>query len=266
MKNEYSLSIIIPGVRNERWELIYNQIKESCRKYSYEIIFVSPYPLPAFFLDKTNVKYLKDLSTPARALQLGSVIAEGQFMTWISDDALIEQDSLDLAIDLLLSKNAEKDIVGMRYTEGQNFSGQPFPDEYWESTYHGDTRLPGIDPSWKIPGVYLISLDYFRQMGGLDCRFEHANFNVHDLSFRSQRNGSNVYLSPSIFMRCDWDPNRNPHNSAVIAAYHYNDLPLFRQIYSTKESADNRQIFIDYSNWSQIPSIWHRRHNVKTGI
>jgi hypothetical protein len=266
MKNEYDLSIIIPGVRNERWELIYEQVKNSCKKYTYEIIFVSPYSLPSFFDNKFNVKYLRDLSTPARALQLGTTIAEGKFMTWISDDALIESDSLDLAIDLLLSKNSDKDIVGMRYTEGQNFSGQPFPDEYWESTYHGDTRLNGINPLWKIPGVYLINLEYFRYMGGLDCKFEHANFNVHDLSFRAQRNGSNVYLSPTIFMRCDWDPNRNEANSAVIAAYRFNDLPLFRQIYSNKESSDKREIRINYNNWSEIPSIWNRRHNTKMGI
>ena len=266
MKTEYDLSIIVPGVRNQLWERIYNELFHCCRRYTYEIIFVSPFPLPAFFHDKRHIKYVRDLSTPARALQVGTTLAEGRFMTWISDDAIVQPNSLDLAIDLLLSKNPDKDIVGMRYFEGPNHSGQPLPDEYWDSIYHADTRMDGIDPSWKVPGVYLVSLEYFREMGGLDCRFEHANFNVHDLSFRCQRNGSNVHLSPTVFMNCDWDPHRNQHNSAVIAAYVENDLPLWKSIYSTKEESNKRPIFIDYSNWRDIPSVWSRRHDRYVGI
>ena len=108
----------------------------------------------------------------------------------------------------------------------------------------------------------MINTNYYRQLGGLDCRYEHINMNVHDLGFRAQRNGSVVYYSPKIIMRCVWDPNRNAQNSPIIAAFVYNDRPLFQYDYCSPDVVNVRSICIDYDNWRGNHSVWPRRFGV----
>lgn len=252
----YDISIIVPGIRNEHWQTVWEQTKNACKRYKWEMIFCGPAPLPDVMQKEHNIKYIKDFGSPTRAVHISSLIAEGRFMTWLADDAHIYADSIDMAIDLLLSKNAEKDIITMRYSEGPGHSGACPPDAYWTAGYHGDLKLAGINPKWAISCVMMLSQEYYRALGGLDCRFHHVNMNVHDFVFRAQRNGSEVYLSPSLIMNCDFEVGRTPESHPVINAYHNNDYPLFYGMYA---EPGKRDIYIDPENWRTTEPVWSMR-------
>lgn len=258
MHYNYQLSIILPGIRREFWSRMYDEIGNACKNYTWELIIVGPYALPQELQEKKNVKYIKDFGTPTRAFHLGTLISEGEFITWLSDDAFVYESSIDWAMDLLMSKDRDRDIICMRYSEGVNHSGQVPPEGYWTAHFHADLRVPGVASHWKIAPVMMLNSEYYRYMGGLDHGFEHLNMNVHDLAFRAQRNGSQIYLSPTLIMRCDFEPERTIENSPVIAAYHENDSRVFREMYDVP-NPNCRPIRIDPENWKTSQVVWHRR-------
>ena len=253
----YDLSIILPGIRNQFWVQVYEQIKESCKNYSYEVIFSGPRSLPPELENCKNVKHIKHYGHPSRAVHLASLVADGEFMTWLTDDALIEPDAIDGALSLLKSVNHSVDIVAVRYTEGVNHGGGVEVEDYYRCGHHQLYRpLHLIDPNWKTPIVMMVNTDYYKSVGGLDCRYVHINMNVHDLAFRMQRNGSVVYLSPTIVMRCDWDVEwaKDP----LRAAYYDDDMVLFKEMYSANELGP---IVID-ENWQDSEPVWSKRFKV----
>ncbi len=256
MNYNYDLSVIVPGIRNEHWITLAEHMKAACKRYSYEMIFSGPYPLPEHLRKDPNVKYIKNFGSPTRALHLSTLISEGRFFTWLSDDAHLYPNSIDLSMDLLLANNPQKDIVCMRYTEGYQHSGGEFPPSYWVSGTHPDLHAPGVNREWKIPIVMLLALERYRDLGGFDHEYYHLNMNLHDFAFRAQRDGSQVHMSPTQVQNCDFEPNRTPENSPIIAAFWNNDRPLFWEQYKDK---DSRPIRIDPENWRKSPPVWQLR-------
>ena len=259
---KYDISIIIPGIRTENWINIYNQLKLSCKKNSYEIIFCSPYELPLALRDKNNIKHIIDYGCPSRCLQLSTTYSDAEMIAVISDDCIIFENSIDSAIDdLKNSSDPYKNLVALRYTEGPNFIADQnnFSEKYWYAKTHTDLRLEGIEDHWKLCIMFLANTDRYKELGGIDCRFEHFNMNLHDLAFRAQRGGSDIIISKDFITAQDWNPNGNINNSPTIQAYHFNDKPLFYSIYQSREVSKNREIKIEYDNWKNCENIWSRR-------
>ena len=105
-------------------------------------------------------------------------------------------------------------------------------------------------------------LDHFRDLGGIDCRFETINYNLHDLSFRAQRDGFTLYFSDVSrpVHRIDWqDGSQRPEGEPIFEATFENDKPLLDSIYATAESSFVRPIRIDYDHWKEIPDYWPRK-------
>jgi hypothetical protein len=260
----YTLSLLISGIRNENWPKLYEQMKKSCDRHSFEIVFCSPYELPEELRNIENIQYINDFGSPSRCVQRASTIAKGKFIAIASDDGIIHESTFSNAIDLLVnSDDPYKNIVALRYTEGQNFVANPedFAPKYWLAKYHGDLRLDGIDNNWNICLMFLMNTERFKEIGGLDCRFEHYNCNLHDLAFRTQRDNGKILISEEFIMAHDWEPHRNVNNSPILQAFFFNDKPLFDSIYSSTVSASDRPIKIDYDNWKIQPSKWNRRFN-----
>ena len=257
MQYHYDVTIIVPGIRNKKWSLLYRDIQKACTRFSFEVIFSGPVPLPSILQREKHIKYIKNCGSPTRALHLATLISEGRFFTWLSDDAHVCPNSIDKALDLLLCNKPEKDIICMRYTEGECYSGMEQPSSYWTAGSHAELLSPGVNPYWRAPGVMLLALSRYRELGGLDHAFEHLNMNMHDLAFRAQKDGSTVHLSPTQIMNCDWDSTRTRENSPIVAAFFDNDRPLFRKIYQD----DSRPIVIDLENWRSSSPIWERRYN-----
>jgi hypothetical protein len=258
MNHHYDISILVPGIRTGNWDGIYQQVRDGgCKRFTFEFVFCGPYPLSPFLQAQTNVKYIKDYGTPTRALQMASLLAEGKFLTWISDDGYVYPDSIDKAMDILLSMNPEKDIIGMRYCEGPGHSGNEHthPIDYANVTYHADLQAPCVNRSWLAPGIMLIANAYYRFLGGLDCRFEHTNMNLYDMAYRAQMNGSKVVMTPFLYLNCDFQHGRTPENSEVIAAFFQNDRQLYWDIWSRTD----RAIQIDLEGWRDADVIWKRK-------
>lgn len=256
--DKYDVSMVLASIRTERLTEFYASLLASIQPYTTELIVVSPYNLPDELNGLSNVKLIKDYGCPSRCVQIGALLAEGQFVTWNSDDAILFPYALGKCVDLLRSKT-KKDVINIRYSEGVGRSGQEPPDNYWVSSTHPDQRLPNINPAWFNAGVGMYYTDYFYEMGGLDCRFEHANMNAHDLANRVQIDGGHIYMSPSLVMACDQEPGNSGSHKPVEEAGWENDRPLFAELWSNGP----RDIRISYDSWKAAETVWSRRFKSK---
>ena len=71
------LSIILPSIRTERLEKLYDSILTSTSR-TFELVIVGPYPLPEKLRDLKNVKYVKDFGSPVRASNIAASLCEGE--------------------------------------------------------------------------------------------------------------------------------------------------------------------------------------------
>ena len=253
--HKYDISICLPGYRTQFWKRLYDSAKEAVGEYSWEMIIVGPNPPPEELESKSNFKFFKDYGSPARCAQIATVLAEGELMMHASDDGYFMKDSIKECIEMH-EELSFKDLVIARLTEGENHSGKEFPDAYWTVGYHADLRImPGINNDWFITLLSVHKLDYYRQLGGLDCRFEHINLNLHDFAFRAQHDGAQVHYSPSLVLNCDWSYKWSDHGP-VQQAYEENDGHLFRRLYWHPRHPRKK---IDYNNWTKSPAVLKRR-------
>jgi len=252
--SKYDVSICLPGHRDYNFQKVYDSLAESVSPYTWELIIVGPNQPTPELLAQDNFKFFHDFGTPTRSAQIATSLAEGSLMMWGSDDGIFMKGAIAECIDLYQTK-PPIDVITVRYREGPGMSGVTPNDDYWKAWTHADQRLPGIPKDFMCAPVGLYNLEYFRWLGGWDCRFEHLNMCCHDLVFRAQRAGSKVYLSPSLVHDCDFNGGTGDH-VPVMDAYAANDLPLFNALYS--QPAVDR-IRIDYFNWAASPSVWKRR-------
>lgn len=262
------LTICIPTIRIQNWAQLLVSLEGSVSRHNHEVILVGPrYDNCADGLH--NVRYIKDYGHPARCFQIGSLLAEGRYLTWGSDDGLYDLNALSDCIDLMDKDRAKCDAQGpnghdmpavmtIQYTEGYGRSGQPQPKEYWTAHHHADQRLPGIPTSYKIAPVALMKTQDWLHMGGFDCKFEHINMCTHDLMFRMQHRGYRIIMSPGVVLRCDWNPNQGDH-VPVMDAYHQNDLPYFQSIYNQADALEYRSILNIYNYKDRSDRVWQRR-------
>ena len=253
--SNYKLSICLPAFRTHLWEDFYNSVHASIgQEYTWEVVMVGPNDPPPFFSDKRNFKFLKDYGSPSRCAQMATTAADGELMMWGSDDGLFVENTIDKAIKLH-DVIGRKDVVALRYTEGENHKGGPMHREYWTAWHHPTLRV--VPKHYKIILLGMFKLDYFREIGGWDCRFEHLNMNTHDLSFRVQNDGGVIHESPEIVCTHDWSPNIYEGDHAPVQyAYDQNDLPLFQSIYLSDQLRETK---INYDNWMDSPKVWKRR-------
>lgn len=271
------LSIVVPTVRPGYWKQIYDTIENSAHPYSYEMIFVGPYvdEIPAL----PDIKTIKEFGCPSRCVQIGVLAAIGRYMTWGSDDALYEPLALGECVALLDEKKIVTeetnggDIVLLQYIEGFNNNPSLFADGennphyrgphpelklgYYHAHFHDDLRLDGIDLNARVVGQGVLATSRFKQLGGFDCRMQHINMSCFDFSLRLEKDAGKVFVSPSLVMKADFEPNNIVHQ-----VMHKVDGPLFKSIYSTVEGAKARPAVIDYNNWMQADPVWDLRWHV----
>lgn len=255
------LSIIIPSIRPQVWTSLAEDINKSLESYGnypphdYELIFVGPQKsatLPSRSL------WIQSYRCPAACLQQGADIARGKYICWLPDDIRMEPEALVRCLNLIRNYD-NKDGIIIKYSEGENFSGQQHVwDAYWTAITHDGLRFAQVRSHWKIAPVFMYNTNYFKELGGLDCRFEHVNLNTADLAFRAQLNGSHLMSSPTKVFAADWNPNTHDgDHKSVQAAYEENDLPLFKSIWDA--SLLDRSIKIDFNNWKNTDEKWVRR-------
>jgi hypothetical protein len=253
---KYDLSVIIPSINPDKLCEVHDYMMESIGKYTCEMIYVGPALPPQVLYEKSNFKFYLDKGCPARCFQLGTFFADGEYLSFVPDDAHLQKDALSNCIDLM-KKSSTKDGITMRFSEGIGRTGtQDQDDAYWIAHTHDDLRkLPGVHVGWRTANMFMYNTLYFRELGGLDCRFEHVNMNSHDLAFRVQKAGGKIHPSPTKVSALDWYPH-GPE-TIMFQTYIQNDEPLFRALYSID---DPTRLRIDYNNWINAPSAWPRRY------
>ena len=202
--NKPDLSIILPAIRSEQWDGLYDSILQACKKYSFELILCGPLPLTEKLNKLANVKYVRDFGSPMRASNIAASLAEGKYITWIADDATLFKDSLDNNLDLLLSMGEEeKNVVMYKYAEGKNgTSKEVFPDSYFFLNNSGNYS-PYLSNDWLLFNSAVMHTSFFNRLGGWDCSFESCPMGHNDLAIRAQYLGANVLLSPFPVLDCN---------------------------------------------------------------
>jgi hypothetical protein len=254
----YDVSIIMPAIRTPNWDKMYETIKQSCKKYSFELVMCGPFPLTKNLQKQKNVRMIIDNGSPSRCAQIAAINANGNLLAHLVDDALFVENSLDQSVELYNTLCNKKDVINLRYTEGVNFNTKPMPPNYWQASYHAPLRQPAVPHDFKISCHHLIDSQYFKELGGYDCSYEYQNLNLHDLMFRVQYDGGKIYDSPNIVTNCDYDPFGQVDHKPIESAFNDHDFPLFNKMYSKKENLSQR-IKIPLNNWQNSEKVWKRR-------
>lgn len=251
------ISLLIPTIRTVNWKTVLSTLAESCTKYTYEVVFIGPFdPPPDVPMDKVN--YIRTYASPSVAAQMGLLNCSGELTYHAVDDAKFIPGAIDAAVDLYKRVCGRKDVVNMRYTEDDNYSGKTFVPEFWNAHYHPPMRLAGIPNHYQIALHFLINTDYFRELGGFDCNYEYLNFNLHDFIFRLQYDGGKVYHSETDVTNCNHYGNGAVDHAVIEAAYP-KDMGLFTSKYSNPNALRDGSARIDLNNWHTQPPVWSRR-------
>lgn len=251
-----NISILVPSIRIHQWRTVLDTIKSSCTKYSYEVVFSGPFDPPPDCV--SEVKYHKTYACPSVAGQLGGQLCEGELIYHTVDDAHFIPEAIDKAADLYYEKCGYKDVVNMRYTEDDDYSGKTFPPEFWFAHHHEPLRLAGIPKDYKLALHFLINRKYFVELGGFDCYYEYQNLNLHDLMFRVQYDGGKIYDSPTDVTNCNHYGGRSVDHGPIHDAYG-SDIGIFHYKYSNPNALHPGMVKIPYDNWKSQPEVWGRR-------
>jgi len=260
--NRPKVSIIMPSIRPENWVKIYDSIKESCKKYTWELVICGPYhnkDIKDSWQSYGNLKFFFDLGSPVRASQIAGAIAEGELITWTSDDALYLPGALDRMIDLWVEKQSNLTVVLAKYYEGMNGTYKPLqPDAYWRINGSPWTKSPYIPDDWWIFNQALISMSMFESFGGWNCDYQVTAIANTDLAIRMQLGGMQTIMSDMPLLDCDHNqPDHKPIEDAQINE----DLPLLWKRYREVDFklSNNLRIHIDYNNWKKCKRVWEKR-------
>ena len=146
------ISIILPSIRTERLEKLYESILKSTKR-SFELIVCGPNQLPDGLKDLRNVKFVKDYGSPVRASNIAASLCEGAVYTWFADDCILFEESLDKCLDEFYAMgDNKKNVLVAKYYEGQEGSDERKtlqPDNYFKIS-GTPAASPHLPPDWWL--------------------------------------------------------------------------------------------------------------------
>ena len=251
------ISIIVPGIRVDRWETLYNSILTST-SLNFELIICGPYFPTKNLEDKKNFKFIRDFGTPVRASNLAASIAEGELITWGADDAVYLPGALDKLTNEFyhLEKNY-KNILLCKYLEGEAGKSKiNQPDSYFKLNGSHWTNSPRFSNDWYLFNVGIMYRNYFNILGGWDCNFEATFMSHSDLAARAYLDGAKIkFLNDLFLLDCDHFPGISGDHKPIHDAQTYRDLPKFKYKY-------NSLMELKLKKWFEVEQIWKERFDV----
>lgn len=257
----YDLSVCLAAIRKDNWNRLYNSIVDSIGDYTFELIFCGPHEeLPEELQDKENVRCIKDLGSPTRAQQISMQDAQGRYITWTADDGWFLPDGLSSCIKQLDDNPKEKKCIVTQYNEGGSDGlGDPNAGMYCMN-FHEPVRSPFYPNNYLIFNSVILPTQYFKDLGGFDCRFEVCPMAFVDFGARAQLDGMEATLTGVIF-ECTQFPGTTGDHAPIHHAQLEHDQPLYAKIW--RSSSCLERLKIDYNNWENTPSVWTRRFEEK---
>lgn len=277
---KYQLTVICPGIRTKNWLRLYESISNAF-KYSWEIIFISPYNLPEELKDKDNIQWIQSWASPISCQQQGLCKSQGVFISWAADDGYYLKDSLTLAYDNLMKDSSfkphgeflvkslgitntgiafnNKKLVMGKYYEGNNDGDMPMQDDkYYILANHDATRIKWIPDTYYMLNVGLVPTSLLLEVGGWDAEnFQVCPMAYNDLAVRLQRYGVEFIVQNEMMFKCSHMPGHEGDHGPIHDAQIDFDQPKFRQIYWTNNCMN--RIKIDINNWKLAPEKWSMR-------
>jgi hypothetical protein len=254
-----SLSIIMPAIRPEQWVGVVRSI-EGAYSSKWELIIVSPYPLPEELQNDRRVKYVRDFGNPVRASNIAASLCEYDLVTWTADDAVYLPDSLDGMVNTFNCMAEDKaKVVVAKYYEGQDGTKKPLQDDKY-FTVNG-----AMNPSLIVPDGYwlfnvaLMSSGLMRQLGYWDIDFE-STWPAHtDMAIRAQDAGARVVMCPKPVLDCGHMPGETGDHAPIHHAHITHDEPHLQNKWGkvTRLAIANRAP--NCSDWKDTPRVWDRR-------
>lgn len=130
----YDLSILIPAIRTPNWKnVVESLLKHACKKYTTEIVFVSPFDLPDELKGLKNIRVIKSLASIPCAVQMAVPLLKSEMVFMTVDDAYFQENSVDLAMDLYKNNCSYKDIISCIYGEGRESNAGNLLDSKFSS-------------------------------------------------------------------------------------------------------------------------------------
>jgi hypothetical protein len=255
------LSIIIPSIRSERLEKLYESILASTTR-TFEIVIVGPYPLPPSLSKVKNIKYAKDFGSPVRASNIAASLCEGKVYTWAADDCLFFKDSLDIYMNEFyeMGDNKKNVLVG-KYYEGEDGSKERAtlqPESYFKIC-NTPASSPHLPADWWLFNIGFMYSQFFHDLGGWDCSFQGTWSSHADMAIRAQFLGANVKLASIPLFECDHMPGGTGDHMPIILCQHQFDEPLLHKKYRNENWPLNNKMKLSLDNWKESETIWKRR-------
>jgi len=248
----YDISICVPTIREQHWQRLYDSIVESIGQYTFELILCGPYDeLSDYLKNKNNVILIKDHGSPTRAQQIAVSKATGKYVTWAADDGWYYPKMLEKSINILNEMNNKKAVIVSHYIEGNELALRNYT-----MNYHWPLRSAFYPDSFLIINVGIASLEYYKETGGLDCKFECTAMSHADWGARAQLDGASVHFLEEVLFECTQFIGPIEDHAPIHYAQHEHDQPLYASIWNSSQCLERK---IDFNNWKEAPSFWTRR-------
>jgi len=236
------LSIIIPSIRIEKWRSVIDSITLSCKKYSWEAIFIGPDADSVILNEDDRVSHYYSLSSPNVCQHKAMEYSKGKILHIFSDDCLFEEDAIDKCLDAKKSH-----AIVANYDEGGNCAVANFSLNYC----YARTITPD---SFVIFNTVFMDRNIFFQLGGFDCNFETICVAQADLAARWQFAGFTVDVENIKLSQCGHMPDTSGDHAPMHYAQGQNDIPMYINKYRIVPPLE-----IDFNNYKLQPTVWHRR-------
>ena len=255
------ISLILPSIRTERLPKLYESILKST-KQTFELVICGPHPLPAELKDVRNIKYIKDYGSPVRASNIAATFCEGKVYSWLADDCLFFENSLDACIAEFHEMGpAKNNVLVAKYYEGQEGTSERDtlqPDSYFKVS-HTPAASPHLPADWWLFNIGFMHADFFNSLGGWDCEYEGTWASHADMAIRAQYIGANVQMAQIPLFACDHMPGGTGDHMPIFICQHQHDEPLLHSKYRDPNWTMTVKPKIKLDNWKKAPAVWERR-------
>lgn len=255
------ITILIPSIRPHLLDGVYASIEASFSQ-EWELVLISPYPLPKSLLHKSNILYIHDAGTPIRARQRGLLASTGDYICYAADDVTFYPKALDIAYNTIKNKDYKTIILG-KYREGEEVNSFMDSDSYYYLMTHDALRpiMHNIPKTYKLLNTGLMSRKLLLEVGGFDCKYETCAVSCLDLSIRLQNYDCPIIIQNEPIFYATHSPGHLGDHSPIHQGQTQHDFPLFIQRYSDERAKHHTTI--DIHNWEQASVWWIRRFGPK---
>lgn len=249
------LSVLVPSIRPQNLQVLYDSIKGSFSG-EYEMIVIGPNGLPDSLKNVDNVKYIEDWGNPIRSQQIGLLKSKGEYIAWAADDGIWVEGALDIAFTKVQGEPYTTVVMG-KYYEGNTINNPAMQsDDYYYLGNHAASST--IPKHYLMLNVGIVSREILIEVGGWDAQmFEVCPCAYSDLAIRLQNNGCKFIIQNEVMFKCSHMPGTTGDHGPINDGQIDHDEPLFRYIYSKPESVN--RVKIDINNWEKAAKKWSRR-------